>query len=300
MNRKISIILFLCILFAGTAKAQNDGAGNTGLSFLKLGVGARSIAMGDAYSSLTDDATSVVYNPSRLLYGAKNNVVLMHNTSAQDFNNDFLAAKISFEKFAFGIGIIKSSVDDIEVRTQPGEVEQKFNAQNLSIGVSLAYKINPNISIGITSKFLYEKIYTDDASGMGFDFGTNYDKDNLSFSFVVSNLGSVNELRNTSTKLPTLVRFGGGYRFSKGNISLRLAADGFKVLDGGGLHVHSGGEFGYNDLVFARVGYQTNYENKGLTAGIGLKYKSFSLDYAYVPYLNDFGTGNTFSVALNF
>jgi hypothetical protein len=300
MNRKISAILFLCLLIAGTAKAQNDGAGSTGLSFLKLGVGARSIAMGDAYSSLTDDATSVVYNPSRLLYGAKNNVILMHNSSGQDLNNDFLAAKISFDKVAFGIGIIKSSVDDIEVRSAPGASVEKFNAQNLSIGVSLAYRINPNISVGITSKFLYEKIYVDDASGVGFDFGTNYDKDNLSFSFVVANLGSVNELRNTSTKLPSLVRFGGGYRINKGNISVRLAADGFKVLDGGGLHVHTGGELGYNDLLFARVGYQTNYENKGLTAGVGVKYKSFSLDYAYTPYLNDFGTGNTFSLALNF
>lgn len=300
MTKKV--LLFILIISAVTkvSFAQNDGAGNTGLSFLKLGVGAQSIAMGEAYSSLTDDATAVIYNPARLFHGGSNNVVLMHNSAGQDLNNDFFAGKIAFNKLAFGIGIVRSSVDDIEVRTAPGEMTESFNAQNLSIGVTLAYKINPNISVGVTSKFLYEKIYIDDASGVGFDLGTNYEKDNLSLSFVIANLGSVNNLRNSETKLPSLIRLGGGYKFKSKMFAFRLGAEGFKVLDGGAFHLHSGGEVGYNDLIFLRLGYQSGYENKGLTTGVGLKYKAFSIDYAYVPYMNDFGTGNTFSLGINF
>jgi hypothetical protein len=58
------LIIIIILLSAGFAAAQNDGAGNTGLSFLKLGVGARSIAMGEAFVSLADDGTAYIYNPA--------------------------------------------------------------------------------------------------------------------------------------------------------------------------------------------------------------------------------------------
>ncbi|MBK7255107.1 MAG: hypothetical protein IPI04_14670 [Ignavibacteria bacterium] len=43
-----------------------------------------------------------------------------------------------------------------------------------------------------------------------------------------------------------------------------------------------------------RLGYQTEYDNKGLTTGIGFKYKSINIDYAFVPYNSEFGSSNTF------
>lgn len=73
-----------------------------------------------------------------------------------------------------------------------------------------------------------------------------------------------------------------------------------KLLTGGSFHINSGGELGYKEIVFVRVGYQTAYENRGLTTGIGLKYKNFNVDYAYVPYSLDFGNSNTFSLGISF
>jgi hypothetical protein len=299
MRFKILIVIFL-IITINQARAQNDGAGNTGLAFLKLGVGARSIAMGEAFSSYTDDASAIIYNPARLLYGEKNNVMLMHNSAAQDFTNDFIGAKISYDKFALGFGILKSGVDNIEIRLQPGAALGKFNSQNLSINLGAAYKINDFVSVGFTAKFLYEKIYVDEASGMGFDFGTNYTKDNTSFSFVLSNLGSINELKSVSTKLPTAIRFGGSYLFPTKNFNFGISVDGFKVLDGGVFHINAGGEASYKNLVFIRLGYQTKYDNKGFAAGLGFKYKGLTVDYAIIPYVNNFGTGNTFSLGMTF
>jgi hypothetical protein len=299
MRFKILIAIFL-FLAINQSNAQNDGSGNTGLAFLKLGVGARSIAMGEAFSSYTDDATAIIYNPARLLNGTKNNVMLMHNSAAQDFSNDFLGAKVSFEKFALGFGILKSGVDNIEIRLQPGAVLDKFNSENLSINLGAAYKINEFISVGLAAKFLYEKIYVDEASGLGFDIGSSYSKDNTTFSFVITNIGSMNELKSVSTKLPTAIRFGGSYLIPTKNFNIGIAIEGFKVLDGGLFHINAGGEGSYKDLVFLRIGYQTKYESKGFAAGLGLKYKGLTLDYAIIPYINSFGTGNTISVGMTF
>jgi hypothetical protein len=293
-------IIILSLILTNYTFAQNDGAGNTGLAFLKLGVGARSIAMGEAFSSLSDDATSVIYNPARIVFGLSNSVTLMHNASAQDLSNDFIAAKVVFGKFGIGFGILKSGVDNIEVRLAPGAALDKFNSENLSMNLSLGYKINDFVSIGLTSKLLYEKIYIDEASGTGFDFGCNYNKDNSSFAFVISNIGSMNALRNSSTKLPTSFRFGGSYSFPLKNFNIVLCLDGFKVLDGGLFHLLTGGEVSYKDFIFLRAGYQTNYENKAFSTGLGLKYKSLSFDYAFIPYYDSFGTGNIFSLGLTF
>jgi hypothetical protein len=298
--KRIFLIIFSLFFITQISFTQNDGSGSTGFSFLKLGADARSISMGEAYSSISEDATAFIYNPARLNSGVKNNVMLMHNSSAQDLTTDFIAGKFTIDKFAFGVGIFTTAVSDIEIRTQPGEPIAKFDARNLSGGISIAYQIASNLSIGTTAKFLYEKIYIDDASGLAFDMGVNYSKDNYSLSYMVANIGSVNELRNESTKLPTLTRFGGSYKFSKDVFDVTLAAEGFKVLNGGKFHIHSGAEGGYKDFLFLRAGYQSGYENKSFTTGLGFKYKGIRIDYALVPHASEFGTSNAFSLGLNF
>ncbi|MCX6164570.1 MAG: PorV/PorQ family protein [Ignavibacteriae bacterium] len=298
MKKKFLVILVL--FFTVVSYAQNDGAGNTGLAFLKLGVGARALAMGEAYSSVCDDGTAVIYNPARLNTGNNNNVTLMYNSAMKDLTNNFIGAKFKFNKLGVGVGLFKTNIEGIEIRTIPGTPIDKFDAQNLSLNVSLCYELYKNLSVGITSKMLYEKIYIDESSGYGFDIGTNYMKDNMSFSFVLSNLGSVNALNDVSTKLPTAIRFGGAYSIAKNNLNFILALDGFKVLDGGKIHINSGGEVCYKDLLYIRAGYQTAYDNKGITTGLGFKYKGIILDYAFIPYSDSFGTSNTLSLGFNF
>jgi hypothetical protein len=264
-------------------------------------VSARAIAMGDAFSSITDDATAFVYNPARLNFGEKSNVALMFNKSAQDLSSNFIAIKFPLSnKFSMGIGFLTTSVSDIEIRTIPGPSVDKFDTRNLSTGVSFGYLVNKDISVGLTGKFLYEKVYVDEASGFAFDIGANYSRDNLSLAFVIANAGSVDNLKNASSKLPTLARIGASYKGKADKFSYTLGLEGFKVIDGGTFHVNTGGEGGYKDFVFLRLGYQTSYDNRGLTTGVGFKYKALNLDYAFVPYTNDFGTGNTVSLGINF
>lgn len=52
------------------------------------------------------------------------------------------------------------------------------------------------------------------------------------------------------------------------------------------IDICGGIEYIYNDMVFARLGYHYNHENKGnlkyCTAGLGLKYQMFNIDASYV------------------
>jgi len=300
MYLKLKLICIILILTVSFANSQNDGAANTGLAFLKLGAGARGIAMGDAFSPIADDATAIIYNPARLTFGVNNNLIFMHNIGVQDLTTDFIATKFKIGKLGIGVGLMKASVSDIEVRVIPGPPLEKFTSQNISVSLAASYEIYTNLSLGVTSKLLYEKIYIDEASGVSFDIGTSYSKDNLNFSFLIGNIGSMNELRNKSTKLPTLIRLGTGYLYTKDDFSILGAIEGFKVLNGGKFHLNVGVEGGYKDFVFLRAGYQSGYENKFLTTGIGIKYKAVNLDYAFVPQTNTFGINHIFSVSFNY
>ena len=299
--KKIIILLILLSGF-GSVFSQNDGAGNTGLSFLKLGVTSRAVSLGEAVVSSTTDASATFYNPAALTLGSDVNMLFMHNEKILGIRTEYLAAKVRLGKVTMGLSLNNTSVNDIEVREIPGEPLDKFNAQNFAMGLSAGYKINEMLHVGVTAKFLYEKIYLDNASGYAFDIGGLYSKDNISVGAVIANFGSMNELRNEATKLPASVRIGASYLIDLPGVDggLRIGADGFKVFDGGKFHANGGAEFIYKDFLSLRAGYQSGYEDKNITTGIGLKYKAFSLDYAFVPYKYSLGSSHTITVGTSF
>ncbi len=302
MILKKFFIILLVLSASNIIFAQNDGAGNTGLSFLKLGVTSRAVSLGEAVVANSTDASATHYNPAALFLGSKVNALFMHNEQVLGMRTEFLAAKVSMKKIAFGLSLNNTSISDIEVREIPGEPLEKFNAQNFALGLSLAYKISENIQVGVTGKFIYEKIYIDNASGFGIDLGGLYIKDKLSVGASVSNIGSMNELRTEASKLPASIRFGASYLIDVPKLSggLRISADGYKVLDGGKIHGNAGLEFAYKEFLSIRAGYQTGYEDRGLTTGLGLKYKALSLDYAFVPYKFSIGSSHTFTLGTSF
>lgn len=284
------------------ALAQNDGAGNTGLAFLKLGVTSRAISLGDAVVSYNEDASATFYNPAAMFTGPNVNALFMHNEQVLGIRTEYLAVKVKFNKLAFGVSLNNTSVNDIEIREIPGEPLGTFTAQNFAFGLSAGYRVNNNFSFGLTGKFIYEKIYVDNANGFAFDFGGLYNYDKLSFGLSISNLGSMNELNNESSKLPSSIRGGASYLLDlpKINATVRIGIDGYKVMDGGKVHANAGAEFLYKDFLALRVGYQSGYENKNLTTGLGIKYKAFNLDYAFVPYRYSIGSSHTITLGTNF
>lgn len=302
--KKIKIIFVVSSLFLSFSAlhSQNDGAANTGLAFLKLGVSSRSIALGEAVVSMSDDPSATHYNPALLLYGGNNGFLFMHNASVLGTRTEFLAAKFKAGKLAFGVSINNTAVNDIEIREIPGSPIGTFDAQNYELGFSGAFRFNNYLSFGITAKFLYEKIYVDNADGYAFDFGGLYRDGNLSVGGLLANFGSMNKMRSQETKLPSLFRFGASYLFGLKNISssLRVALDFNKVIDGGNPHMNAGAEFLFKNFLAMRAGYQSGYEDRNLTTGVGLKYKAFSLDYAFVPYKYSLGNSHTFTLVASF
>lgn len=297
---KHKIIYFLLAIYSMPMLSETNNA-STGLPFLKLGVGARAIGMGEAYSALSDDASGIYYNPAGIAFGEINEVTLMHKQWAFGTTTEFLGSTVHVSPLTFGLGFNSTDVDAIEIRQQPGPAQGTFSLHDLAISATASWRIDTALSVGATAKFLYEKIYVDESNGAAFDFGVRYKySSNLAIALAVANLGSMSKLVNDRITLPTGFR-GGASFFSPLNddFALTVASDLLKVVHDNGVRVLFGGEISYRSLLALRSGYQIGYDAKGLSAGIGVRYSLLQFDYAYVPFSNQLGDTHTFALTFN-
>jgi hypothetical protein len=293
---KIKIIALLLI----TSSAFCQNAGKSGLSFLKLGCGARNVAMGNTGTVASDDATALNYNPAILGKLNTTDIFFTHNEWIQEVRSEFLGASFNFIGIPLALGINTASVSDIEVRLQPGEAISKFNANYFNISASTGFGIFENIFVGASVKYLYEGMLQDESEGYGVDLGLYYDSPvkNLCFAAALKNLGSMNKLKDESTKLPTDVTAGAKYSYHENYLKsdITIASEYQYYTASLDNHLNLGVEILYDNLIAFRGGYQTGYESKNVSAGIGLKYKGINFDYAFVPFTDALGTAHQISI----
>ena len=299
---KLIKIVFVLLVSSSIIFAQS--AGKSGLSFLKFGFGARNLAMGDIGSVSASDVTSLNYNPALLSGFSNSEIMFTHNEQVQDVRSELFGVSFKLLGLPFALGVNTTSVSNIEVRTVPGDPESTFNAHFFSSSLSTGFNLTDNISVGLTAKYLYEGMLSDDADGMAYDFGAFYKSpvEGLSFGAAIRNLGSMSQLRVEKTKLPSDFRLGSLYSKSIENINSRITigAEFQKYVNQNESHINIGGEFLYNNLIAVRAGYQTNYELTGISAGFGLKWSKLFFDYAFVPFSYDFGTNHIISIKFRF
>lgn len=297
--KKIILVVLVCSvnLFA-------QSAGNSGMAFLKFGFGARNIAMSDLGVINSTDLTALNYNPSLLAVNNQTQLSFTHSSLFQDLNSEMFAGRFNALGLPLAVGINTTNIGNIEVRTKPGAVESTFSAHYFAGSISTAYQLFQNFFAGATIKYLYENLFSDNANGLGFDLGVSYHGiiDGLSLGAAIRNLGSMNELRNEATKLPTDFRLGAAYTSSLSNYKLDFTTiAGFqKYTLQDDSHIHIGGEIVYDKMFALRIGYVTANETKNISAGFGVKWKGINLDYAYVPVKLGLGDSHIISFVYTF
>ena len=295
------IIFIITLIYLTVSTTSYSQIGTTGLSFLKNGVGAKSLAMGEISITTSTDPTNAFFNPALIAQNKNVQLHSTHKTWMKDIKTDYIAAIATWKSFNFGFSINSTSVEDIEIRTIPGDPEGYFTARNVAIGLTSAYKINNNLNIGITGKYIYEKIYVDEASGLALDIGGSYLFPlNSEISFSINNIGSMSALKDESSKLPLTVRFGAGYHhpFESAGINIGLSADIVSFPQEKTLHLHAGTEITIKNVIAMRGGFVTGYEARTFSAGIGINYGILTFDYAFIPFNYDFSSSHTISLGI--
>ncbi len=336
MNRLFVIIFSLHLLFVLNLPAQEvDYSGTSVANFLKIGVGARQAAMGDAAISTVTDPTGLFWNvgaisqiPSKFSFVASSMDWLV------DTRLSYIATVLNFQGLgSFGLDfqyLDYGNIEETTVYDQDG-TQRFYSASDMAIGLGFARALTNRFSLGVKVKYIQEKLANAQADAFGFDIGavftTSFFNNNLKLAATLANFGTKMKfsgrdldviyvvpgspsnkqipasLRTLEWEIPLLFRFGISNYFIKNETWSWLVA--YDVLDSRDYRVRHnlGSELGIKKMLYLRLGYKFNYDQISYTAGFGFDFApllgyQLKLDYVYLDY-GVFQGLNQFTLILN-
>lgn len=308
----LSLVLVLSLsttLFAGKSKV-----GTTAYPFLKIGIGAKSSAMGGAFVGLADDESAVYYNPAGIIGFQQKSIsasYMNYIADIQSGNLTFILPNVAPEtelesdlgeeslindaKSAFAFSVVYLNYGTIDEANISGDIIGDFSGSDMAGAVTYARKLTPQLALGGSAKFIYQKIDEYSSTGLALDAGMLFrlkdGRTNLGLS--ASNLGF--QLSSLSSEhkdaLPILVRVGVSHNMRE--LPLTVALEGVYPTDND-LYGSAGVEFHPNIPLSLRAGYSSfgkNYKTggdkdnmAGFSFGAGFKFSKVAVDYAMLPY----------------
>jgi hypothetical protein len=254
--------------------------------------------MGEAFTSLANDASAVYWNPAGLGLLDHREVMLMHNEWLVSTRYEYLAGVLSmpFGGFA-GASLTYLDYGSIEGRNEVGSRSANYSAYDAAFSLSYARKVREDLTAGMTLKAIQSKIETQKATAFAEDMGLLYKAPicGLQAGLMVQNFGTSLRFIEENVPLPLTVRGGVSYARSIDKpispLTITPSLDGIKELDGDE-KVNFGVEATALDLISLRAGYKYNLNSpqRGITAGAGFfhQFRSYqvNVDYAAGDYGN--------------
>ena len=187
----------LSVAVWGASGAMAQDAPKYSNEFLAIGVGARALGMGSAYTSVVNDVTSGYWNPAGLL-GVKGDLQVgaMHSeyfAGIAKYDHIGIAkpidslSTISFTFIRFGIDNIPNTIDLID---PSGNIDYdritSFSSADHAFIISYARKLSvPGLRLGGNAKVIYRRVGEfGKAWGFGLDAGAQYERNRWRFSAV--------------------------------------------------------------------------------------------------------------------
>jgi hypothetical protein len=287
----IAIFMTLGAAMPGICIGQ-EGLGGVPGSYMYMGVGARALGMGGAYSAVADDATAVYWNPAGLAQQNPFRVSFMHAVLFLDTALDFFAASAPTEKFgSFGAALMALNSSGFEQRTALNEVVGNFNTRDMTIMASWSKQLMGNFSFGLSYKYVTQKILNYSGSGHGLDLGLKtFLFDRINAGLVLRNLVKPSILlASEGQSYPTQI--GIGASTSLVNDQLLVSAEVSKINGWGEPVFHLGAEYRVMNQAAILIGANRN----SFTFGAGITFDAFDFSYSNIGG-SDLGSSHRFSL----
>ncbi len=324
--KKYLIILIIFIVFLDV-KAQlfptlgGQRAGISTAQFLKIGVGSRATALGDAFVAIANDASSLYWNPAGLVQFDNDQVMFSHNQWVADINHEFFGAVYHLGKHhALGVSVIALTMDDMPVTTEfaPFGTGQFFGFSDLAIGITYSQKMTDKFSFGATVRYMEETLDKLKMRGVMIDLGTYYwtGLGSTRFAVTVSHFGAemapdgkINLVGNKeksdwqSFSPPTMFRIGFAFEPFENEEHKVTTSVQLNHPNDNSENFALGAEYVWKSILSLRGGYKFNVDEQNFSLGAGvdvpISIAKFTLDYSFSNF-ERLGSVHRFSIILGF
>ncbi|MDZ7272405.1 MAG: PorV/PorQ family protein [candidate division KSB1 bacterium] len=334
VSRTVGLVLVFLLLVASMAAAgQLRKPGIDGAAFLKIGVGARMVALGSAATTIYGDPNQIFWNPAGIQTDAGKTLVgLNYNKWLIDINHTALAVTHGLgDVGSFGLGVIYMGLSDLTADRDlapPGYEEpvpeapgvgryDTYNYYDLAVTLGYSKQFTDRFRMGLAAKYIRESIDNVAANAWAFDFGAVYETGfrDLTFGARINNVGSDLKFYAIGASLPLYFAIGASMSVAKEeNTALKAFVDLTKPKDSPQLYF-VGGEWTLYDKLALRAGYKFNYsgftdeltrlkqtdEGASFGAGLALPISGMNLwlDYAFTQF-TVFDNTHRFSLRFQF
>jgi hypothetical protein len=276
------IAVLLLALGAALADAQTQKAGINSAAFLKVGVGARQVAIGSAVTSMNGDATNMFWNPAGVaLKDESAQASFTYNNWIGGLSQEAVAASYNWiDVGTIGIGFQSFGISGIQADRDNGYADPLLQSQVTDVNTTSTYDyqdllvqatysryITEYLTLGASVKYIHEKIDDAGAGAVAFDLGSVYNIGILGWSIGarINNLGGDMKFYNYASPIPLTFSIGTSLApVDAGITRWMLALDIVKPQDGT-QYYYAGTELGFNKTFFVRAGWKFNYSWFGLT-----------------------------------
>ena len=314
MKRLFTLIL-LPVVVIHFSYAQLDygfdfsKAGTAGFQFLKIGVGARESALGEAATSITNDANSVFWNVGALPFVRERQAIITHNQWLAGSTHDAAVVAVPLGSYVVAASIIKLAIEEFEETTvlEPEGTGRMVNAGDILIGVAVARRFTDRLTIGVQTKYIQETLDMDSFNNILFDVGALYYTGfrQLRLGFSLQHFGPDMKIIRQTFRMPLVFRLSAADEIIH-NENYRLTTAFDLVYPTDNIEWYNvGAEMElYKTFVF-RSGYRFRMDQGNMTLGFGLQPPAIGtlntrFDYAYVKYGDIFGATHRFSLVIGF
>ena len=299
------IIIYISLLLSGSILYASANGGYGG-PFVRMGLSARSISMGNTGVAGPVNAYSTFYNPA--LYGNIENKIIgfSYRFLALDRRYSYIGISMKVPPGAgFSLGWIQAGDDNLQSVNSNGEVTgdlpNSMNAFYFSFGRSFSKRLSVGVSIKLLLMYINDgtEAYDYSSKGVGYDLGVLYKiREDLFAGYQIKDLKSKlkantsNIFEQGGTTIDDFVVIHKlGIYYNSFLQWLRIAYD-FEWSEQEVYRHHIGLEALTKRNLALRVGYNYHEQSKVLTFGAGMdfqflrKFDAF-IDYAFLPSVGD-------------
>lgn len=276
-------------------------------TFLNIGVGARGLGMGGAYTALADDANALYWNPGGLSAVEKREFTASHAELFESTRHDFLAYAHPLKQGVLAGGFTYLSQGGLDGRDSLGRPTASVDASDAALSMAFASKLDV-VEAGLSLKYVRSHVGSVEAHTAALDLGArrvigNWGPGALSLGAALRNLGPGLKYENQRNDLPLRIAGGLAYKTTGGHA---VAVDIVNGPRGAGSEAALGGEFQAVKNLHLRAGYTTQTAitggsgfdaARGLSMGLGFRNDRWGLDYAILP-SGELGRSHRFTLAV--
>jgi hypothetical protein len=281
------VLSYACAVFGSDSHAA---------PYLKMGVGARALAMGGAFTAIADDATAAYWNPAGLVKIEHIEATFMYAANMSvDRKLNYFAYTHWLGMGGLGVHWLNAGMDDIPRLDSGGE---EFGTDDMGANsIMFSYGMEAgDLMLGATAKVLHEDIMGESETGFGLDLGGMFEvTDNVTAGLMVRDIGS----QYGDVDVPYNWRFGTGVTAMDGALIVGMDID--KNQDVDKFKIHLGAEYGMEVhpeyYTFFRTGFNS-VEDQAFTAGVGIRVPYMQFDYTYITERDEEALGNNHRISV--